>query len=213
MTSPLTLLRERLPALFDRGVALLREKASAGGAAAQARLEDVMGAKGAVRIVLEGDGEAWIAVGEGSLTVGDAAPEGLPVRLAVAVPAEAARAAAARLPAGVAEDEGAALHVAGAASRRAEAVLEGQRLDFHVVVEGVPELDRVVAKVAVGAPEPPETPRFTATVRYDDLEDAGDRGVDPQQFLMGGRIRFAGDYVPALQLGMQLAQVMQPPRR
>ncbi|MFW5875262.1 MAG: hypothetical protein ACOCXM_00865 [Myxococcota bacterium] len=212
MSRPLDVLRERLPALFEGGVAQLRQRAETGDAAARVRLDDVTGARSALRLVVEGDGELWIGVEGGQLTAGATRPEGLPVRLAVAVPSQAVQSAFDALPEGAAEDDRVAHHLVAMASKRAEGVIEGQRLDFHVCVEDVPDLGTVVARVAVGAEEPPETPRFTATLRHEDLEQARERRVDPQQFLMGGRVRFAGDYVPALQLGMQLAQAMQPPR-
>lgn len=212
MSRPLEVLRERLPGLFEAGVGRLRAQAEAGDAAAKRRLDDVTGARGALRLILEGEGDLWVGVEGGQLTAGPTRPEGLPVRLAVAIPAQAVHSAFDELPEGAVEDDRAAHGLVQMASKRAEGVIEGQRLDFHVCVEGVPELDTVVARVAVGAEDPPETPRFTATLRYEDLEQARERKVDPQQFLMGGRVRFAGDYVPALQLGMQLAQAMQPPR-
>lgn len=212
MSDAMQAMKDRLPGLFARGIELLRDKAAGGDAAAQSRLDDASAAESAVRLVIEGQGELWIAVRGGELTADETRPEGVPVRLAVAVPADAVDAAFGRVPEGAADDDAAALRVAGSASSRAEKVIEGQRLDFHIVLEGVPDVDRVAIRVSVGSDEPPETPRFTATVSYDDLEDARERKVDPTQFLMGGRVRFAGDYVPALQLGMQLAQAMQPPR-
>jgi putative sterol carrier protein len=206
MSGTLETLGERLPRLFNRGVKLLQERAAGGDTRAAAQLEDVLGARAAVRIVVEGGSELWLAVEEGALRAGAERPQGVPVRLAVAASAEAFGAAFAEVPQGVDEDDGAAVRAARAASERAEAVLEGQRLDFHVRIEGVPELGTAVVKVAVGGDEPPETPTFTATVRYDDLEEFREKALPPQQLLMGGRVRFAGDYVPALQLGMQLAQ-------
>lgn len=210
--SDLDRLKTRLPTLFDRGLTLLRQRADAGDAAAQAQLEDVTGARSAVRLVVEGagGGELWLAVADGRLVASDTAPEQLPVRLAVAVPADAMEVALGRLAEeGAEDDDRTALAVARAASKKAEAVIDGQRLDFHVIIEGTPDLGDVVSRVSVGAAEPPDQPGFTATVRYDDLEAAREGGVDAQQFLMGGRVRFAGDYVPALQLGMQLAQLQQ----
>lgn len=212
MSQPLDVLRERVPRLFARGVAMLRERAQGGDARAAATLDDVTGARGAVRIVAEGAGELWLGAADGEPRAGSEPLSDLPVRLSLAVSPEALEAALAEAPPGVEDDDRAALQVAGVASKRAEAILEGQRLDFHVHVTGVPDLGDVTVRVGVGTAEPPETPRFTATVRYDDLEDARAQAMEPQQLLMGGRVRFAGDYVPALQLGMQLAQALQPSR-
>jgi hypothetical protein len=209
VTAPLDALRERLPRLFERGVALLRQRAEGGDARAVAALEDVTGSRGAVRIIAEGEGELWLGADGGVLHAGAEPPPDLPVRLSVAAPAEALRVAFAEVPAGVDEDDRAAVQVARVASQRAAAILEGQRLDFHVHLAGAPEVGDLIIRVGVGTADPPETPRFTATVRYEDLEDAREQGLAPQQLLMGGRIRFAGDYVPALQLGMQLAQALQ----
>jgi hypothetical protein len=212
MTAPLEALGERLPRLFARGVELLRERAAGGDAAAVAELEDVTGARAAVRIVADGDAELWLAVEGGELRAGTERPKDLPVRLSVAAEPNALQAAFAEVPPGADTDDTVALRVARAASKRAEAILEGQRLEFHIVLTDVPDLGEVTVRVGVGVDDPPESPRFTATVRYGDLEDARERALPPQQLLMGGRVRFAGDYVPALQLGMQLAQAAQAPR-
>ena len=51
-TEPLPFLKDDLPSLFNRGVAALRERAEDDDEKAQARLADVEGAHGAIRIVL-----------------------------------------------------------------------------------------------------------------------------------------------------------------
>lgn len=213
MSGLLDVLGARLPGLFARGMELLEAKADAGNAAARSRLEDVRSARSAMHIAVEGDGDLFIGVADGQLTASETAPEGVPVRLSLGVPADAMQAAFSRWAAEAEPaDDRVAKAVTRGASKRVEGVIEGKRLDFHVILEGVPELERVVVKVAVGAAEPPAAPGFTATVRYGDIEAARETGLDPTQFFMGGRVRFTGDYVPALQLGMQIAQALQSAR-
>ncbi len=94
-------------------------------------------------------------------------------------------------------------------SARAEKVLEGQKLEFHIVLKDVPDHDDdVVIKVGIGAETPPAKPQFTAAISYDDLEDMREGELTPQQLI--GRLRLTGDASRAMALGMML---MQPPKK
>jgi hypothetical protein len=92
-------------------------------------------------------------------------------------------------------------------SARAERMLEGQKLEFHVLLRDVPEHDEdIVIKVGIGTETPPAKPQFTAAISYDDIEDLREGELNPQQLI--GRLRLSGDASRAMALGMML---MQPP--
>ncbi len=208
-TDPVAFLKETFPKLFEKGVAQLEAQA-AQDEKAKKILEDVKGASGAVVLVVEGEGEVYLKLEDGKMTPLDSKPAE-DVRLAVAAPGPALR-----MLLGEAEKEGeleeskAAMRAARTASKRLQAALGDQSLLFHVIVEDVPELGTVTVRIALNAPEPPEEPTFTATIKYEDLEAARAGEVNPQQLFMGGKLRMAGDYSTALQLGMQLmAQAQQ----
>ena len=98
---------------------------------------------------------------------------------------------------------------ARSASARAEKLLAGQKIEFHVIIKDLPD-DRqdAVVKVGIGIDTPPEKPQFTAAISFDDLEDMREGDITPQQVL--GRLRLTGDASRAMALGMML---MQPPAK
>ncbi|MEM9861732.1 MAG: SCP2 sterol-binding domain-containing protein [Myxococcota bacterium] len=201
---PITFLKETFPALFAKGVADLEAEGKT------AALEDVRGATGAVALHVEGEGEVFLRVADGTMTVLDAAPDPSEINLAVAAPGDAMR-----MLLGEAEDAGeleeglAAKRAVGTASKRLQDALGADSLEFHVIAEDVPDLGNVTVRIGLNAPEPPVEPKFTATIKFDDLEAARNGEVNVQQLFMGGKLRMAGDYSRALQLGMQLMQQMQ----
>ena len=87
-TEPLDFLKNEIPAHFAKGIAELR---AATGPSAKESLDDVVNARGALRIIVEGSGEAWLAIEKGELEVVDAKPEGLPPRAVISFAADAAK--------------------------------------------------------------------------------------------------------------------------
>ena len=206
-TEPLAFLKNEIPAHFAKGVADLR---AATGPGAQEGLDDVLNARAAIRMIVEGSGEAWIGVEKGTLGVTDTQPDGLPVRAVISFAETAAKEALALLAeSGRLDDPKAPKRFARAFSARAEKILEGQKLDFHVILKDVPDHDEdVVIKVAIGAAEVPAKPQFTAAISYDDIEDMRGGDITPNQVI--GRLRLTGDASRAMALGMML---MQPPKK
>jgi hypothetical protein len=194
-----------LPAHFGKGVELLRKKTGPG---AKEALDDVLGSKGCVRLVIEGEGETWLVVEDGTMRAEKARPDGYPVRMAFGFTAAAAKGAVQLLEeSGRMNDPEAPARFARTASARAEKLLAGQKIEAHFVVKDLPDdQDDVVVKVAIGADTPPEKPQFTAAISYDDIEDMREGDVTPQQVI--GRLRITGDASRAMALGMML---MQPP--
>lgn len=203
---PLAFLDNDLPAQFAKGLASL-EASSAPGAADE--LADVRAAVGSVRVIVEGDGERWIAVSEGTMTVTEAQPE-LPVRGVFAFSSEAAKGALALLEeSGRLDDPKAAMGLSRVASKRAEKILANQKIEFHVVVIDLPDgTDDVTVRCGIGVAEPPAKPQFTATISYDDLEDMREGDLTPQQVI--GRLKLTGDASRAMALGMTL---FAPPKK
>lgn len=207
MTSPKQFLVETFPALFAKGVAQLRAKAAEGSEKHQKRLADVEGAGGAVVLVLEGDGEVYLKLDQGEMKVLDAKPDAGDIKLAVAAPADAMTMLLGEAEAaGELEEEKAAKRAVGTASKKLQDALANDSLEFHVIIQDVPDLGEVTIRVGLNAAEPPAEPKFSATIGFDDLEAARAGEIDPTQLFMGGKLRMAGDYSRALQLGMQLMQ-------
>lgn len=206
-TEPLTFLKTEIPPHFAKGIADL---ASATGPNAKESLDDVMNSRGAIRIVVEGSGEVWLGVEKGTLGVTDTKPDGLPSRAVISFAADAAKEALSLLAeSGRFADPKAPKRFARLFSARAEKILEGQKLDFHVILKDVPDHDEdVVIKVAIGSDQVPPKPQFTAAISYDDIEDMREGDITPNQVI--GRLRLTGDASRAMALGMML---MQPPKK
>ena len=206
-TEPLAFLENEIPGHFAKGVEALR---AATGPDAKENLDDVLAARAALRILVTGEGERWLCVENGALTVQAARAEALPVRGAIELEGEVAREALGLLTAsGRMDDPDAPKRFARLFSARAEKILEGQKLEFHVILKDVPDRDDdVVVKVGIGTDTPPAKPQFTAAISYDDIEDMREGDLTPQQVI--GRLRLTGDASRAMALGMML---MQPPKK
>jgi putative sterol carrier protein len=206
-TDPIDFFRNTLPTLFAKGVELLEAKAASGNDKAKARLADVRAAKGAGYVVVQDRGSLYYDVVDGTMTPTDKPGAGLDVRFAVSLPADALEAALGEVArAGALDSDEAAIQATSTVSKRVEDVLAGRKITCHVTLKDVPDLGDVVIKFGLNVTEPPEKPAFTATIKYDDLEELREGKLTGQQLFMGGKIRMAGDYSVALQVGMQLMQ-------
>lgn len=209
---PVQFLRETFPSLFAKGIADLAAKAEGGDAKAAATLADAKGASGAVVLEIEGEDTVYLNLNDGTMSVLDEAPNPDDVTLAVAAPGEALRMLLGEAAdAGELEEAKAARRAVGTASKTLQEALGSDSLEFHVIAQDVPDLGEVIVRVGLNAAEPPEEAKFTATIKFDDLEAARNGEMNVQQLFMGGKLRMAGDYSKALQLGMQLMQKMQQP--
>lgn len=209
-TAPLTFLERELPPRFAEGLEQLR---AATGPSSREHLDDVLAARGAVRFVIEGEGEVWLAVDQGTMSASRTRPEGVPARVAIAFAADVAREALSLLTeSGQLDDPEGPKRFARTFSARVEKALEGQKLEFHVLLRDVPDReDDVVIQVGIGTDTPPAKPQFTAAVSYDDLEDMRGGDLTPQQVI--GRLRLTGDASRAMALGMSLMQQGKPVSR
>jgi hypothetical protein len=202
----LGLLRERFVPLFERGIALLEERAPTSDGA-RARLEDVRGYTGTTRVDLDGTPRAFVAFEAGKVVVEAAPIEGARVRTALDLPSALAEKwigdillASRDTP----EDE-AAIAAARLVSKRTDEILGDEPLEFHLVLTDTPQGDGTL-RIGLGASEPPVEPRFTATIAWPDLEGMKERGENLQQLFFAGKLRLAGDYSRALVLAMKLAE-------
>ena len=201
---PIAFLHEVLPAHFAKGVASLR---AAAGPGSKEALDDVLASKGAVRFSIDGEGETYLVVEDGAMRAEKTRPEGYVVRMAFGFTGVAARGALALLTeSGRMDEPEAAGRFTRVASARSEKLLQGQKLEFHVIIKDVPDAADVVVKIGIGTDTAPEKPQFTAAISYDDLEDMREGDITPQQVL--GRLRLTGDASRAMALGMMF---MQPP--
>lgn len=206
-TDPIAFFENDLPAHFQKGVEALREKS---GPTAKADLEDVLQSKGAIRVLVDGLGERWMKVEAGVMTAMSGRPEGYPVRMVFALNEEVAKGAIALLAeSGRFDEPESPARFARIASARAEKLLQGHKIDFHLIITDLPDdAEDVLVKIGVGTDTPAEKPQFTAKISYDDLEDMREGDITPQQIL--GRLRLTGDASKAMALGMML---MQPPKK
>jgi hypothetical protein len=204
-TEPLAFFENTLPERFQKGVEDLKAKT---GPTAKAELDDVLGSRGAIRIVVDGAGERWLKVEGGTMTAHADKPDGYPVRMVFAFTAAAAKEALRLLEeSGRMDDPKGPARFARTASARAEKLLQGHKIEFHVIVTDLPDDHAdVMVKIGVGVEAPPEKPQFTARISYDDIEELREGEITPQQIL--GRLRLTGDASKAMALGMML---MQPP--
>lgn len=209
-TEPLTFLKDTFPSLFAKGVERLRAKAAGGDARAKNKLQDVEGATGAVFLEVEGEGEVYLELDNGQMKVLTSKPDDAKVRLAIAAPGEAMRMILGEADAAGELDEAkAAKRAVGTASKNLQDALGNDSLLFHIVVEGVPDVGTVTVRIGLNAPQPPAEPKFSATMKFDDLEAARSGDMNPQMLFMSGKLRMTGDYSRALQLAMQLMQKAQ----
>ncbi len=208
-TDPVAFIREDFVRLFNAGAAEYKKRGEGGDEKAKAKYADIAAARGKVQVRFEGEGGGtiWLAVENGAMAVRDAEPDGLPPRLGIAAPADAARVGLEELE-GMFDEDKAAKRFARAASGEVEKVLEGHALRFHVTFTDLPaDPDEVTLRISIGATEPPSEPTFSATVSWDDIEEVRAGELTPQQLF--GRLRITGDATQAMALGMTLMQRRQ----
>ena len=202
-TEPLQFLRTTAPTLVKKGIDALAAKAAGGDARATKTLEGIRSVTGAAYFVVDGAGEVYLSSKAGEITVGDSAPEGVPVKFAVGFPAEAAEMVLGEVAAeGAIDDPRVAMGVAQIPNPDLDLMLAGKTLTCHLILEDVPDLGNVTVRIGLNVNEPPAKPGFTATLKYSDLEDLREGEINAQQLFMGGKLRMAGDYSVALQVGM-----------
>ena len=206
---PISFLKETFPALHQKGMALLEEKAP-GSASAKAMLENCKPVVGQARIDLTGRGTVYVLANEGKVEVGDAAFAGVPTKIAAEVAAEAAEIVLGEATRESAfEDERLLMGLTQVASAELEKALAGRSMTCHLTIADAPDLGDVTVKIGFNVEEPPAAPQVTARLEYDDLEDLRAGEVNAQQLFMGGKMRMTGDYSIAMQIGMQLSMRAQ----
>lgn len=198
---PIAFVRDELPTLFTRGIALLEERAAADREAKSA-LEDARGASSTVRVTFEGEPDVFLVLESGAMRSMSAPPAAPPIKLAIALPLDAARRGLEDL-GHLLRTEDAAIGVARMASKKTEDALRGESLLFHVLIKGVPDLGDLRVRIGVNTSEAPTTPKFSASLKFDDLERVREGELEPAQLVTGGRIKWSGDYAKAMSMLMQ----------
>lgn len=208
-TEPLPFLKQTLPALFNKGFSILKQKADAGDTRWKASYDDIAPVVGGAVVSVEGQGTVYLTVENGTMTAGDTKPAA-PIKIAVEFPSDAMEVVlgeAARE--GHFEDERVAIAAAHLASKQLETALMGKPMTCHILVKDAPDLGDVTVKLGFNVEEPPVKPGFTAQLKYDDLEDVREGKLNLQQLFMQGKLRMMGDYSLALQIAMQMAAKAQ----
>jgi hypothetical protein len=201
-------LEAKLPELFAQAVLDLERRASAGDANARQRLVDLDATSYAlIRLSGEGQGDLHLESGRRALAI--AAGPIMPGSFghALALPSAAARHGLAQL----GEDRPELARVVSAwatlVSRDARSVLAGMTYAFDLEVLRVPVIGDLRATISLGSPDLPASVDFRLTVDYDELEDAREQQLGPQQLFLAGKVRIDGDVAKAMMLGMTLAQL------
>ena len=204
-SSAIEFLRESFPKLFDRGVTVLQSRATGGDERAQRILDDVRGVTGAASLQIDDEPPVVLSAKEGVLSSGGAPAEGVPIKIAAALPSDGASlllGEAAK--SGALDDDEVAVGAAQTASKRFEDALAGQPLTCHVTLRGVPELGDVKVRLGFNVTEPPVEPGFTTELQFSDLELVQRGELTAQDLFLGGKLKMEGDDSLALQLAMQL---------
>ncbi len=204
-TSAIEFLRESFPKLFDRGVTVLQSRAASGDERAQRILDDVKGVTGAASLQIDDEPPVVLSAKAGALRSGSAPAEGVSIKIAAALPGQAASlllGEAAK--SGALDDEEVAIGAAQTASKRFEDALAGKPLTCHVTLRGVPELGDIRVRLGFNVLEPPVEPGFTTELQFSDLELVQRGELTAQELFLGGKLKMEGDYSLALQIAMQL---------
>lgn len=198
------------PELFNRGIKMLEEKAGAGDAKATEGLADTRAATGALYVKLVGEpSEVYLFVDGGVSKSQSTAPAG-PVRVSIEADSEQLDRGLDELEKlGVLSRPELPVRVARLASKKLEAVLGSEVIEFHLTLLDTPDYDEVKVKVCLNGTQLSDKPRFAAVLKYEDLEAAMKGKLQPQQLLMGGKVKITGDANRAMALGMQMMQAMQ----
>jgi hypothetical protein len=204
-TSPIEFLRESFPKLFDRGVAVLQNRAAGGDERAHRILEDVKGVTGAASLQIDDDPPIVLSAREGALSSDGAPAEGVPIKIVAALPGDAAGLLLGQVAkTGALDDDEVAIGAAQTASKRFEDALGGQPMTCHITLRGVPEVGDVRVRVGFNVAEPPKDPGFTTELQFSDLEQVQRGELTVQELFLGGKLKMEGDYSLALQIAMQL---------
>jgi hypothetical protein len=211
VSDPSVFLKETIPNVFNEAHAEIRDAASKGDAEAKKKWEEVQAsAPMAVRVVLEGKKkkDLYLVFEKTELRTVEAAPAGVPVLFALALPEEALEIALDELE----QDVSKALaklrqRIPQRSPARTRAGIDRaaqEQLRFHFVMKDTPDFEEVRVKVALGDKEPPEKPTFTVTLDYDVFEQLRERKLKPQALV--SKLQLSGDSSRAMQLIMQAAQ-------
>jgi putative sterol carrier protein len=207
---PIAFLKETFPALHQKGMTLLEEKAAGGSNLAKSMLANCTPVVGQARLDFTGRGTVYVLAKEGKVEVADASFEGVKTNVAAEVPADAAEVVLGEaMQESALDDEKLLMGLTQVASAELEKALAGRALTCHLVIADTPDLGDVTVKIGFNVTEPPASPQFTARLAYDDLEDLRAGDINAQQLFMGGKMRMTGDYSIAMQVGMQLAMRAQ----
>jgi len=202
---PIEFLRETFPQLFTRGVEVLRTRAADGDERAQRILDDVTAVTGAASLQIDESPPVVLSATQGALSAGEAPGEGVPIKIAAALPADAVTLLLGEaVKAGALEDDEVAVGAAQTASKRFEDALAGRAMTCHITLLGVPALGDVKVRLGFNVSEPPSQPGFTTELHYGDLESVQRGELTAQDLFLGGKLKMEGDYSLALQIAMQL---------
>jgi len=202
---PIEFLRDTFPQLFNRGVEVLRTRAARGDEQAQRILDDVTAVTGAASLQIDQSPPVVLSASAGTMSAGEASAEGVPIKIAAALPGNAAKLLLGEaVKAGALENDEVAIGAAQTASKRFEDALAGQPMTCHVTLLGVPELGDVRVRVGFNVAEAPSEPGFTTELQYGDLESVQRGELTVQELFLGGKLKMEGDYSLALQIAMQL---------
>jgi hypothetical protein len=205
--SPLERFRQALPGRFTAALRDLERAAARGDADARRRLGAIGAApvQSLLRLRGDGGGELWLRADRQRLEVMDRAPAA-GFGYALSLPVEAA-AEALDFIERAGDGPSPSLALASLASHEARALFDRTPFAFGLEVTQVPALGTVRIEVALGRSALAPRAEFELRVRHDDIEDALELGLTPQQLFLTGKVQIEGDVAKAMLLAMSLAQL------
>jgi SCP-2 sterol transfer family len=204
----LQLLEAKLPALFAQAVSELERRAGGGDESARRRLVELDApAHALIRLSGEGQGDLHLESERRRLAIGAGSTAPGAFGHALALPSAAARHGLGQLGEGNPDVVRLVSAWATLVSPGARTVLAGMSYAFDVEVLRVPVIGDLRATISLGCASLPASVDFRVTIDYDELEDAREQQLGPQQLFLAGKVRIDGDVAKAMMLGMTLAQL------
>ncbi len=206
-----------VPRMFERGIELLRAESFS-------QIDDVVAASGTTKIQIDGEGEQYFVLENGTVCVERTLPTNAPSpHFVLSMRSEAVEFALSTVQLLVADAKSLALKIdfenptddmaralATTLSAAIAELVKPFQFAGRLVVRDVPDhgdlqLDFGLNMLALSAP-----PKFTLQVFYDDLDDVRHGEMTRDQLI--GRLRIQGDASQALQLGAKLGKWAQKNR-
>jgi hypothetical protein len=205
MKDPVEFLRSTFPAIFSKGISILRKRGESGDELAARQLNDICAVRGCIALHFDDRSPVFLGVCGGEIIFSEQMINGSEVKIVAQVAGEALSILLGRaVHEGALDDDEVAVGAASIVSKRLEDLLAERSITFNLIVNGVPDLGQVNAVIGFNVSEVPANPSFSAEVAFSDLQLAQEGQTNLQELFMGGKLKMQGDYSTALQIAVQM---------